>query len=185
MRILSLDLATKTGFALWDGSRIESGVQDFTKGRGESNGMLFLKFNAWLNQIALDDDEGPARVDLIAYEQPAIFRSGAANEIAVGLCTRVQEFGERNRIEYFPVPVPTLKKWSTGQGHASKELMFAAARGTVQGWSERIPPFADRGAYLQIHDDNEADAIMLLAYAMKKYEGGSCSAQTAAAVTAK
>ena len=45
MRILALDLATKTGWALWDGARIESGVQDFTKGRGESNGMLLLKFN--------------------------------------------------------------------------------------------------------------------------------------------
>ena len=83
MRILALDLATKTGWALWDGARIESGVQDFSKKRGESNGMLFLNFNHWLSRIVNATAGIPTPVDLLVYEQ-AHYRGGAATEICVG-----------------------------------------------------------------------------------------------------
>ena len=44
--ILALDLATHTGWAVAsnDGKIISSGVQDFSKKRGEDNGLLFLRF---------------------------------------------------------------------------------------------------------------------------------------------
>jgi hypothetical protein len=38
MNILSLDMATKTGWALKENGRIVSGVQAFAKQRGESPG---------------------------------------------------------------------------------------------------------------------------------------------------
>ena len=82
MKILALDTATKTGWAIFDsaaGRIIESGVQDFAKRRGESNGLMFLRFRAWLSQII-----ATARPDLIAYER-AHHRGGAATEICVNL----------------------------------------------------------------------------------------------------
>lgn len=79
MIILSLDCATKTGWALIkDGRVFESGVQDFTKRRGDSNGMLFLRFRNWLGAML---DMGPA---LVAYER-AHHRGGAATEIAASI----------------------------------------------------------------------------------------------------
>lgn len=47
--ILALDCGTKTGWCLLrDGRIYESGVEDFTKRRGESNGAMFLRFRAAL-----------------------------------------------------------------------------------------------------------------------------------------
>ncbi len=60
--ILGLDLAQKTGWCLRaNGKVVASGMQDFTKKRGESNGLLFLKFRKWfesmlLNSNALNND---------------------------------------------------------------------------------------------------------------------------------
>ena len=51
MKILAIDAATKTGWCFWHSEMIESGVQDFTKQRGESNGIMFLRFRKWLNNL--------------------------------------------------------------------------------------------------------------------------------------
>ena len=73
MNILALDMATKTGWSwIVSGKVKESGVQDFTKRRGESNGVLFLRFRKWLS-----DTCALVKPDLIAYEQ-AHMRGGDA-----------------------------------------------------------------------------------------------------------
>jgi Holliday junction resolvasome RuvABC endonuclease subunit len=151
MRIIGLDTATKTGWAIFDsasGKIIESGVQDFAKRRGESNGLMFLRFLKWLSQII-----DTARPDLIAYER-AHHRGGAATEICVNLTGRVQEAAADNGLECATVPTMTLKKWSTGRGNAGKPEMIAAARKLIG----REPI-----------DDNEADAVMIAAWAACEY----------------
>lgn len=147
--ILALDPATKTGWCLWSvdsGHIIESGVQDFTKRRGETNGLLFLRFRKWLSDMMPD-------VGLLAYER-AHFRGGAATEIGVGLQTRIQEAAAEHGIEAAPVHTGTIKKWATGHGNASKEEMMARAV-----------------AYLgrEPLDDNEADAVIIAAWAADEY----------------
>lgn len=151
MNILALDMATVTGWATLIDGRIESGVQDFTKRRGESNGMLFLRFNAWLDGMGKDMN-GKSMIDLIVYEQ-AHHRGGAATEIGVGLMTRAQEFAVSIGAEYMAVHTASLKKFATGTGRASKVDMIAWAAAKVN----RI-----------LTDDNEADAIALLYYGMKE-----------------
>jgi hypothetical protein len=180
MNVLALDLATKTGWALREGDRIESGVQDFTKKRGESNGMLFLHFNAWLDGIG--GKQGAygtlgwpmfrsKTVDLIVFEQ-AHHRGGAATEIAVGLMTRVLEFSARYYIEHSSVHSLTLKKWATGSGKADKAAMIAAANRFLR----------DQGRMDIIEDDDQADAILLLHYALSEILGEKeWNAQPAAA----
>lgn len=140
MKILAFDCATKTGWAISDGKGkiLESGVQDFSKKRGESNGILFLRFRKWLeNLIAMTEP------DVIAYER-AHFRGGAATELCVGLQTRVQEVAEAKKILLLPVTTSQLKKFATGKGNAGKEEMISAARVVLN----REPI-----------DDNEADAV--------------------------
>lgn len=151
MKVLGLDTATKTGWAIFDsasGRIIESGVQDFAKRRGESNGLMFLRFRKWLSQII-----DTARPDLIAYER-AHHRGGAATEIGVNLTGRVQEAAAINGIEYASVQANSLKLWATGKGNAGKPEMIAAARKLIG----RAPI-----------DDNEADAVMIAAWAACEY----------------
>lgn len=167
MIILALDLATDTGWALWDGSRRESGVQKFEVKRGESPGMRFLRFNRWLDDVAtpgkpirmhlssagasmIERSPGPR---LIVFEQ-AHHRGGHATEVGVGLSTRVLEFCAKHDIEHAAVHSATLKKWTTGKGNAKKPEMISAV-------NERFgPPYAA--------DDNECDARALLAYALSE-----------------
>ena len=148
MVILSLDCATKTGWALIkDGRVFESGVQDFTKRRGDSNGMLFLRFRNWLGAML---DMGPS---LVAYER-AHHRGGAATEIAANLTGRVQEECAARQIEYTAVHTASIKLWATGSGRASKEQMMA-----------RSVAFLGREPI----DDNEADAACLGMMAWEEY----------------
>ena len=143
MNILSLDLATKTGWA----SNIlgkRSGVTEFKLKRGESPGMRFLRCRAWLGEI----HRLLGQIDVICYEQ-AHHRGGDATACCVGLVTEALAFAAENKIELMPVHTATLKKFATGSGRASKEDMVQAAK------SRRRDP----------QDDNEADAQLLLEYA--------------------
>jgi len=124
--------------------RIESGDQDFSKRRGESNGLMFMRFNAWLDSLCKINPVG--NINLVAFER-AHHRGGYATEIGVGLTTRVQEFACRIGAEYMAIHTGTLKKFVTGSGKASKEDMMA--------W------FKKQTGRAPISDD-EADALGLL-----------------------
>ena len=148
--ILALDCATKTGWCLMENGRVHSsGVQDFAKVRGESNGAMFLRFRQWLTTLLARQRD----VKLVVYEQ-AHFRGGAATEITVNLTGRVQEVCNLAGIEYVPVHTATLKKHATGKGLADKAEMMLQARSILR----RLPV-----------DDNEADAVLLARYAWEKY----------------
>jgi Holliday junction resolvasome RuvABC endonuclease subunit len=145
--ILAIDAATKTGWALIkDGKVYESGVQDFSKRRGESNGAIFLRFRSWLSRM-LDG------VSFVCYEL-AHNRGGAATEIANNLTGRIQEACFERSIEYAPVHSATLKKWACGSGKADKVQMIERAT-TLLG----RPPI----------DDNEADSVLMGAWAWEEY----------------
>ncbi len=151
--ILALDMASKTGWCLFrDGKVVESGVQDFTKRRGESNGLLFLRFRKWLRD-EMSHADPDFDLTLIAYER-AHLRGGAATEIAVGLQTRAQELAAELGIESAPVHTATLKKFACGNGRADKDAMKQRARELIG----REPI-----------DDNEADAVLIGAWAWKEY----------------
>lgn len=148
--ILALDCATKTGFALIkDGKIYESGVMDFSKKRGESNGMMFLRFRQWLSRMM----DLPIKV--VVFEQ-AHHRGGAATEICVNLTGRVQEICAERGVEFAAVHSGTLKKWATGHGKADKRDMIGKAM-LLLG---RNPI-----------DDNESDAALMAAWAWEEYGG--------------
>jgi Holliday junction resolvasome RuvABC endonuclease subunit len=148
MIIFAIDAATKTGWCLVKDGRIqESGVQDFTKRRGDSNGVMFLRFRNWLGAML---DMGPA---LVAYER-AHHRGGAATEIGVNLTGRIQELCAERGIEYAAVHTANLKKWACGHGKADKVQMMARAAVSLG----RAP-----------QDDNEADAVLIGLKAWDEY----------------
>ena len=178
MRILALDLATKTGFAYWNDKRIESGVQDFSLKRGDGDGMRYLRFARWLDEmfapiarqvkdcLRYQDDPGfqailgrakRGAVDLVIYEKCSFIKYGRPTEILNGLLTRLQEACEERGVTYTGVEAAALKRFATGKGNAGKPAMIEAAQ-------KRYPD-------IQIIDDNHADALLLLAYAREEYDG--------------
>ena len=178
MTIFALDLGTSTGWALTDGVTVESGVQTFDVKRGESPGMRYVRFNAWLSDTAIIPD-------LIVYEQTHQ-RGGAATEVAAGLATRVQEYCAREKCEHTAVHTATLKKWATGSGRGGKTAMIAAAcnlgsRGPVfqraaddfmkryNDWCDKVKPNTAQVEKSPFAD--EADALCLLAYAQEELVG--------------
>lgn len=143
MNILALDMATKTGWAT--NVNRTSGVQTFDVKRGESPGMRFLRCRGWLSEML----SLLCSIDVIVYEQ-AHHRGGAATACCVGLVSTVQAFAAEHGIELMAVHTGELKRWATGKGNAGKPEMIKTAR--QRGWSPS--------------DDNEADAALLLEYAV-------------------
>lgn len=139
IKVLALDLATKTG---WAHSCGISGVQDFAPRRGDSPGMRWLAFRAWLNRVL---DDAPA--DVIAYEQ-AHHRGGAATHVAHSLISVIEAVAAERGIEITNRHTATIKKHALGTGRGDKGQMVVAADAK---WPAK-----------RITDDNEADACWLL-----------------------
>lgn len=147
--ILALDLGTRTGWAMTNGL---SGVQDFTPRRGDSPGMRWLEFRAWLNRLL---DASP--VALVAYEQ-AHHRGGAATHCAHALIGQLEAVVAERGIEVTSRHTASIKKHATGSGKTKKPEMFAAARAK---WNDRT-----------VIDDNESDALWLLDLVTHELAGG-------------
>lgn len=145
MKILSLDLATNTGFANTDGDTIiASGTVNFAVKRGESPGMLFVRFRAWLEEMV-----DTVKPDIVGYELPH-HRGGAATRVLVGMCTHLESVCADKGMNYTGVPSSTIKKHATGKGRAAKEVMVAKA--------EEVWP------NISFIDDDHADAVWVADY---------------------
>lgn len=150
MNILSLDLGTNTGWAVLRDGVKNNGSMSFTPKRGESPGMRFLRFSAWLSEICgLIGDVG-----LIVYEMPHN-RGGAATHIAHGLVAEVEKWqAQHPNAQITSCHSATLKKWATGKGNATKDQMLAEA--SERGWT--------------VNNDDEADAALMLEWVIDRFQ---------------
>lgn len=166
--VLALDLATRTGWALRDASgRVTSGVQEFALRRGESPGMRWIRFRAWLVEVlslgGLSHQTSP-RTPVLAYEQSlAVHRGGHAAALAHGLTAIVQEEAAARGVEVTSIAPSALKKHATGRGNAKKPEVLSAAR-------------ARWGRGEDLADDNEADALCILAWVLEEIGEGEAEA---------
>ncbi|HHX88779.1 MAG TPA: crossover junction endodeoxyribonuclease RuvC [Paracoccus sp.] len=150
--ILALDLGTTMGWALrtFDGL-ITSGTVSFRPGRFDGGGMRYLRFTNWLSEV--DRLSGP--IEAIYFEEVRRHVGTDAAHVFGGLMASLTSWAELRGIPYQGVPVGTIKKHATGKGNANKEAMITAAR--------------DRG--FSPVDDNEADAIAILLWALETRGG--------------
>jgi len=145
--LLALDLGTHTGWALQsaDGT-IVSGTQHFRPQRFEGGGMRYLRFKRWLTELKATTDG----IDEIYFEEVRRHLSTDAAHAYGGFLAVLTSWCEHHAIAYQGVPVGTIKKHATGVGNADKTAMIAAMR------SKGFEPC----------DDNEADALALLQWAL-------------------
>ena len=147
--ILALDLGTHTGWALRarDGM-ITSGTISFRPGRFEGAGMTFLRFRGWLEEIAdLAHD-----LDTVVFEEVRRHAGTTAAHIYGGFLAHLTAWCEHQRVPYRGVPVGTIKRHATGKGNAGKDAVIAAMKAKGH----------------QPADDNEADALAILHWALAR-----------------
>lgn len=150
--LLALDLGTTTGWALRDtDGLITSGTASFRNGRFDGGGMRYLRFTNWLGE--LERLSGP--IAAIWFEEVRRHAGTDAAHVYGGLMATLTAWAELRGVPYQGVPVGTIKRHATGKGNANKDAMLAAAR--ARGFSPA--------------DDNEADALAILYWAVET-EGG-------------
>jgi Holliday junction resolvasome RuvABC endonuclease subunit len=141
MVVLSLDLATQTGWAYSSAGLVTSGSEGFHLKKKDGSGVRFLKFRSWLrDQIEI------VKPELVVFEEVMRWSSGAAAKCYCGLLAILLTECEAKGISYKGVHVGTIKKSATSKGNATKDEMIQAA--VALGYAPK--------------DDNEADAIHLL-----------------------
>ena len=150
--ILALDLGTTAGWAmrLSDGT-IVSGTMAFRPGRYEGGGMRFLRFRSWLDHLL----GGAKGIGTVYFEEVRRHAGTDAAHIYGGFLAHLTAWCELNHIPYQGVPVGAIKRHATGKGNASKDAVVAAMRG--RGFSPE--------------DDNEADALAILSWAIDTHGG--------------
>ena len=146
--ILALDLGTTTGWATCNArGRIISGTAEFRPHRFEGGGMRYLRFERWLDDtLRLAGD-----VEAIYFEEVRRHAGVDAAHAYGGFLAGLTAWCEQHAIAYQGVPVGTIKRHVTGKGNADKQAVIAAVR--VRGFTPA--------------DDNEADAIAILLWAIE------------------
>ena len=133
--ILALDIATKTGWR----TKTSSGVWDLKPNRGESEGMRVVRFKSKVKELILLEN-----INLVAYERPAGMHKSSIM-VASEMVGVLKDLCIEMNVELSCYSASEIKKFATGKGNASKELMIVDA--IKKGFNPK--------------DDNEADAIHL------------------------
>ena len=150
--ILALDLGTTTGWAIRnDRCRILHGTAEFRPSRFEGGGMRYLRFGKWLDQTL----EVTGGIDAVYFEEVRRHIGTDAAHVFGGLLATLTAWCEQHNLPYQGVPVGTWKKHVCGKGNADKQAVIAAMR--------------ERG--FEPADDNEADAISILLWALETNGG--------------
>lgn len=150
--ILALDLGTATGWALQNeyGS-IVSGTAHFKPRRFEGGGMRYLRFKHWLTETK----NVTGAINAVYFEEVRRHAGVDAAHAYGGFLAHLTAWCEHHGIPYGGVPVGTIKRFITGKGNADKDAVIAAVK--ARGYAPE--------------DDNEADALALLHWALS--QGGA------------
>lgn len=147
MRVLALDLAARTGWAIADDGRITSSGEWLLEGSRAQR----------YDQLARHVDEvlsGQNPPHYLIYERP--FARGSGTRVLWGYAAVAELCAHRNCIASIDELPAVLKKWATGSGSADKPVMIAEC---------------ERRTGKRVAAD-EADAIMLALYACERVEVG-------------
>ena len=109
--------------------------------------MRYLRFRHWLDELV----KLGGSIDRIVFEEVRRHAGTDAAHVYGGLMGTLTAWGELNAVPYEGVPVGTIKRFATGKGNADKAAVIAAMQA--------------RGFHPA--DDNEADALALLLWAIQ------------------
>ena len=108
--------------------------------------MRFLRFKQWLTEVK----STTGGIDAVYFEEVRRHLGVDAAHCYGGFMAHLTAWCEHHKIPYKGVPVGTIKKHATGKGNANKQDMIDAVK--ARGFNPC--------------DDNEADALALLDWAL-------------------
>ena len=151
--VLSLDIGTKMGYCIrgmtHGPSEIDThGFVFFASDKNKSFDTRYNYFSLWLKDA--NYYFGPIKT--IVYEDVKAHRGTRAAHVYGGFVATLSTFCCLNNIELVPVGVKTIKKHITGNGNADKQKVIEAVR--ALGYD--------------VHSSDEADAIALMDYFLKR-----------------
>jgi Holliday junction resolvasome RuvABC endonuclease subunit len=150
--ILALDLGTTTGWALLGADGVvTSGTASFRSSRYDGGGMRYLRFRSWLEQLR----RYAGRIEAVHFEEVRRHVGVDAAHLYGGFLATLSAWCEHETIPYQGVPVGTIKKFIAGKGNVGKDEVIAAIR--AHGFNPA--------------DDNEADAVAILLWAIETKGG--------------
>ena len=138
IKILAIDPASLLGWAI---DRRKYGVWDLRTRRDESMGMKLIRMEAKLQEVY-----NMEHFNVLVYERPAGMHKNPIihQSKLIGL---MEQWCEKNKVQYRSYSASEIKKFATGKGNAGKPAVIKAAQ--------------DKLGYIG-EDDNEADALWLL-----------------------
>jgi Holliday junction resolvasome RuvABC endonuclease subunit len=131
------------------GTPIAHGFVSFKSQRFEGGGMRYLRFGRWLAEMKAVV-VAPEGIGAVYFEEVRRHLGVDAAHVYGGLMATLTAWCEQHQIPYLGVPVGTIKRHATGRGNAGKAEVIAAMK--TRGFAVR--------------DDNEADALALLHWAL-------------------
>lgn len=140
MNALALDLGSRTGFAIMRDGKITIGARKLRHDRS-ATGTRFLDFRNWLIETI-----NAYNICIAFFERVYRHKGTDAAHVYGGFMYALAAVCEEKHIKCVGIPVGTIKKVATGNGHASKEDVIA---------------FAKRHGFDPV-DDNAVDALAIL-----------------------
>lgn len=148
MNVWTMDLGTKTGYAIHVGDGLkDSGAQDWKTKRHEGGGMRFLRFERWLDGLL----KAHGKPRALYYEEVRAHNGVTAAHTYGGFEATLTKWCDQHGIPYSSVPIGTWKKAATGNGAAGKKKIIAEM---FKYWG--VMP----------EDDNHADALGIMLYVL-------------------
>ncbi|MHA6903163.1 hypothetical protein ACEQ38_16985 [Ralstonia syzygii subsp. celebesensis] len=146
--VLALDLGTQCGWAVATREgKFSSGSDRFDPKRCGGPGKRWLSFREFLTARARE----AGGIQAVYYEDVKAHGPGVqAAHVYGGFLAVLELWCAANNLPLYGVGVGTIKKHATGKGNAKKPDMVAAAQALG----------------VRVVDDNQADAVALLAYAL-------------------
>lgn len=151
--LLALDLGRTTGWALLTSSgSVHSGFETFKPSRFESSGMALLRFRNWLALM----NQQAGGLDICVFEEVRRHKGTTAAHVYGEFLGQLKTWADEQnmQIPYLGVPVGTIKKFATGKGNANKKMVIKAVQ--------------EKFGHSNVTDDNEADALALLHWALEE-----------------
>ena len=152
MNTLAIDVGLHTGWAeiTKHGKKFESGEWNFTackdaESQTRSWGMVYNAFTEALTSRCISSD-----IKLLAFElPPGQWKSLASRLSIIGLIAMLYKTADSLNLNICPVSPTELKKFATGKGQCSKQVMVTALR-TKHG--------------IHCSSSHEADATWIIKY---------------------
>ena len=149
MNIISLDLATKMGWATHSNGVIKHGARNFSLGKMDAPGQRWEDFRKCILELSRSFNTD---CHAIYFEKVEAHGPGGAYTAQVygGWIAHLQHWCMLNHIPMHSVGVKTVKNHWTGSGNANKDMMIAEAK--MRGFNPE--------------DDNAADALGILSFGL-------------------